>query len=65
MDGKEWRGREAVLYWALDHWDAYGNEALSVAIPIKTIRQVMDDTKGHPPPGILVDYFKRVNINRG
>ena len=65
VPARTYTGREALLYWALDNWDKYGNEGLTVGVPIATVKQVMEDTGGHPPPGITVSFFTRVNIKRG
>jgi len=64
-DGVCYSGREALLWYMVDAWDKYGNEGLSVSVPIATIRQHMDDNEGKPPPGITVSFFKRVNIKKG
>ena len=63
-DGNTYTGRDAVLYYMLDHWQEYGNEALSVTIPVATVRQVMHDNNGTPPPGLTIYHFTRVNVKR-
>lgn len=64
-DGVTYTGREALLYYMLDRWDKYGNEGLNISVPVATVRQVMDDSDGTPPPGLTISYFKRVNVKRG
>lgn len=62
--GATYIGRDALLYYMLDRWQEYGNEALAVSIPVATVRQVMDDNNGTPPPGLTISYFTRVNVKR-
>lgn len=57
-------GREALLDFALDHWDEIGNEMLIISAQKDSVRCWMDEHNGVPPPGIKVEWFRRVNIRR-
>lgn len=61
---QEVRGREALLDFALDHWDEIGNEMLMLNAQKDSVKRWMDDHAGTPPPGISVGWFTRVNIRR-
>lgn len=58
-------GREALLDFALDHWDEIGNEMLMISAQKDAVRRYMDEHNGVPPPGIKANWFRRVNIRRG
>lgn len=58
-------GREALLDFALDHWDEIGNELLMISAQKDAVKRWMDEHNGAPPPGIKASRFRRVNIRRG
>ena len=63
-DYKGAKGREALLDFALDHWDEYGSEMLMLRPQKDAVEQYMQEHNGQPPPGVKVSYFARLNIRR-
>lgn len=61
---EEVRGREAVLDFALAHWDEIGNEMLMINVQKDSIENWMDAHDGNPPPGVSISRFTRINIRR-
>lgn len=57
-------GREALLDFALDNWDAIGNELLMISAQKDAVKRWMEEHEGVPPPGVKVVPFIRVNIRR-
>lgn len=57
-------GREALLDFALDNWDAIGNELLIISAQKDAVKRYMEEHEGLPPPGIKVVPFIKVNIRR-
>ena len=63
-------GRDALLDWLLDYWDAYGSEGLQLGIAKAVVEKYIDDTKteeqpnGLLPPGLKKETFVRMNINK-
>jgi hypothetical protein len=53
----------AVFDWAADHWAEVGDD-VKINVKIDTVRTFMENNGGHPPPGIIVSYFTRLNIKR-
>lgn len=65
-DGEDYngaRGREAVLDFALEHWDAIGNDLLLVSVQKDAVKRYLEE-HGKPPPGVQTSWFTRVNIRR-
>lgn len=60
---EEFRGREALLEFALDHWDEIGNELLMINAQKDAVKNYMEE-HGKPPPGITTSVFTRLNIRR-
>lgn len=57
--------REAYLDWCLENWDEGGNAMLQLGAPqVTAVREYMDKSGGHPPPGVKISTFTRVNIKR-
>jgi hypothetical protein len=46
-----------------EHWDEIGDE-INLAIGIKAVRAWMDEHDGQLPPGISLNKYSRLNINR-
>ena len=57
-------GREALLDFALDHWDDIGNDLLLVSAQKDAVKKYMEANEGKPPPGIVTGWFTRINIRR-
>ncbi len=57
-------GREALLDFALDHWDDIGNDLLLVSAQKDAVKKFMEANEGKPPPGIVTGAFTRINIRR-
>lgn len=57
------KGRDAVLDYALEHWDDIGNELLTINVVKDAVKQIIEKT-GAPPPGVQISHFARVNIRR-
>ena len=64
-EGQASVGREALLDFALDHWDDIGNDLLLVSAQVGAVRKYMEEHEGKPPPGITTSWFTRINVNRG
>ncbi len=60
---EEYRGREALLEFALDHWDQWGNEMLILNAQKDAVKQYLE-ANGKPPPGVTTSTFVRINIRR-
>ncbi len=56
-------GREAFLDYALDNWEAFGQDGLLVSAQKDAVKKHIEE-HGKPPPGIKISYFTRVNIRR-
>jgi hypothetical protein len=63
-DGQKSIGREALLDFALDHWDDIGNDLLLVSAQKDAVKKFMEVNDGKPPPGITTSWFTRINIRR-
>jgi hypothetical protein len=63
-NGQQVVGREALLDFALDHWDEIGNDLLLVAPQKDAVRRYMESHEGKPPPGLAISWFTRINVNR-
>ena len=63
-NGAEVVGREALLDFALDHWDDIGNDLLLVSAQKDSVKKFMEDHEGKPPPGIKTSWFTRINIRK-
>jgi hypothetical protein len=61
---KESAGREALLDFALENWDAVGNELLLISAQKDAVKKYMEENQGKPPPGIVTSWFTRINIRR-
>jgi len=57
-------GREALLDFALDHWDDIGNDLLLVSPQKDAVKKFMEANDGKPPPGCKVGWFTRINIRK-
>lgn len=57
-------GREALLDFAVDHWDEIGNELLLIKPQMDAVKRWMETHAGQPPPGVKVGYFTRINVRR-
>ena len=57
-------GREALLDFALDHWDDIGNDLLLVSAQKDSVKRYMEANEGRPPPGVTVAWWTRINIRR-
>jgi hypothetical protein len=57
-------GREALLDFALDHWDDIGNDLLLISAQKDAVKRYMEAHDGQPPPGIKTGFFTRINIRR-
>ena len=57
-------GREALLDFALDHWDDIGNDLLLISAQKDAVKRFMEAHDGQPPPGIKTGFFTRINIRR-
>jgi hypothetical protein len=57
-------GREALLDFALDHWDDIGNDLLLISAQKDAVKKYMEDHEGKPPPGIKTSWFTRINIRK-
>lgn len=65
IDGQMDRiGREALLDFALDHWDDIGNDLLLISAQKDAVKRYMETNDGQPPPGIKVGWFTRINIRK-
>lgn len=64
QQGQEVVGREALLDFALDNWETIGNDLLLISAQKDAIKRYMESNNGTPPPGVLVNWFARINIRR-
>jgi hypothetical protein len=62
--GEDVAGRDAVLDFALEHWEEIGGEMLDIRTYIGPVRKWMDTHNGTPPPGISITYHTSLNIRR-
>jgi hypothetical protein len=53
----------ATFDWAADHWAEVGAD-VKISVKIDTVRTHMENHNGHPPPGMTVSYYTRLNIKR-
>ena len=53
----------AVFDWAADNWETVGDD-IKINVKIDTVRDHMENNNGHPPPGMTVSYYSRLNIKR-
>ena len=58
------QGREALIDFALDHWEEIGSELLLIQPQKDSVKRWMDEHEGKPPPGISIGWFQKVNIRR-
>ena len=63
-EGQEVIGREALLDFALENWNDYGNDILLISAQKDAVKRYMESHAGSPPPGIKVGFFTRMNVNR-
>jgi hypothetical protein len=64
VNGEDRIGREALLDFALDHWDDIGNDLLLVSPQKDAVKKFMEANEGKPPPGVRVNWFTRINIRK-
>jgi hypothetical protein len=57
-------GREALLEFALDHWEAWGSDMLMIGAQKDAVKKYMEENGGNPPPGVKTAFFTRVNLRR-
>lgn len=57
-------GREALLDFALDHWDDFGNDLLLISAQKDAVKKFMEANEGKPPPGTKISWFTRINIRK-
>ena len=62
-DGREQKGRDALLDFALDNWEAIGNDLLLVSAQKDAVKRYLEE-HGAPPPGIKTSWFTRINVRR-
>lgn len=62
-DIEEFRGREAILEFCLDHWPDIGNEMLQIGVTKDAVKAWIE-ANGKPPPGVSTSTFTRINIRR-
>lgn len=62
--GVEVLGREALLDFALEHWEAIGGELLMVRPQVDAVRRWMDEHEGQPPPGCKVSAFTKIHYRK-
>lgn len=53
----------SLFDWVADHWADAGGEA-KINIKLETVKNYMEANNGHPPPGMSVSYYSRLNIKR-
>jgi hypothetical protein len=63
-DNGAFTGREALLEFALDNWNEWGDDMLQIGAQKDAVKRYMEDHKGEPPPGIKTAFFTKVNIKR-
>lgn len=57
-------GQEALLDFALDHWNDIGADLLLISPQKGAVKRYMEANEGKPPPGCKVGWFTRINIRR-
>lgn len=57
-------GREALLDFALDHWDDIGNDLLLISPQKDAVKKYIESHEGKPPPGVTISFFTRINVRR-
>jgi len=62
-DGRTSTGRDALLDWMLDNWDAYGSEGAMISVS-KAVAEKWQEENGAPPPGTKTDKLVRINIRK-
>ncbi len=63
VDGRTSTGRDALLDWMLDNWDAYGSEGAMINVS-KAVAEKWQEEHGTPPPGTKTDKLVRINIRK-
>lgn len=58
------KGRDALLEFALDHWEAYGSDMLMISAQKDAVKKFMEENEGKEPPGVKTSRFTRCNIRR-
>lgn len=57
--------RDAYIDWVLDKWDEIGNEMLQVSAPQKdALKQFMEENNKTLPPGVQVEFYRKLNVRR-
>jgi hypothetical protein len=54
---------EQLFDFAADNWEAIGDE-IKIRVGIKGVRAWMDEHNGELPPGVSLNKYSRLNINR-
>lgn len=53
----------SLFDFVADNWETIGGE-IKIALPVEVVRQHMESNDGKPPPGMIVSFFRRLNIKR-
>lgn len=54
---------ETLFDFVADNWEEIKGDA-KINIPVGVVRAHMEKHEGHPPPGLSISFFKRLNIKR-
>lgn len=63
-NGEQVFGKNALLDFAIEHWDEIGSEMLMVSAQKDAVKKWMEEHEGTPPPGCKIGFFTRVNVRR-
>ena len=63
-EGNVYKGTEALLYYALDNPDTFGQDGLLIKPQMDAVKRHLDAHEGKPPPGVKIDWWTRVNVRR-
>jgi hypothetical protein len=63
-EGRVSTGRDAVLDWALDNWDDYGSEGVTINVLKAVVDRWREEHDNKPPPGLKLDTMVRLNIKK-
>lgn len=64
VEGRTSSGRDAVLDWALDNWDDYGSEGVTINVLKAVVDKWRQEHDDKPPPGLKLDTMIRLNIKK-
>ena len=53
----------SLLDWVADHWGEVGADA-KINLKLEIVKSHMEQNEGHPPPGMSVSYYSRLNIRK-